>query len=309
MTDKREVGGSSPSPGANLKGEKMSKIIGCLVAWGAEDFIEAAMNQALEYCDEVHVCIAPHSQKMKKYEDSTFLLAKKYFNDEKVSWYTFDNSEFSNHSSSKSEILNSMLSNSKLMKPGNWIWILDVDEFYNEQTYRQIKELIHPFSPYDRIDFQEFYFYINMWNFLEGDHLRLFKIKSEDNIFYPTQRWPYATKPVLLSKCMYHYGMLTNPHAKVDFWKSEYPWQEQNNKVKWLTEIYKNYDLNNEEYWINQNYERFGIKSPWFSDSFKPRIDGKLFKYISGDHPKFINKELLNVKDFRRKFNFLPDDK
>ncbi len=111
---------------------------------------------------------------------------------------------------------------------------------------------------------------------------------------------------------MYHYGMLTNPWAKMEFWSTEYPGKDQTNKIRWLDEIYRNYDLTDQETWVEENDKLCGIYSPWFSDSFQPAMDGTLYKYDDlsfGRHPKFIGEDLIYTDDFRKKYHFYPDHK
>ena len=289
-----------------------TKIIGMLVAWCAEDFILSALEQANEYCDEVLVCCAPHSKLMEVFDDGTKTIARKFASEhEKVTM--IEVGPMSHHAIAKANILNTMIANSKLAEPGNWIWVLDADEFYPDRTYKYIREMTKATSPYDRIDFEEWYFYINMHWCLGGEHLRLFKIKRFTNVFQPTQRWVYANNPLKCDRYslpMFHYGMLTNPWAKMEFWSTEYPGKDQTNKIKWLDEIYRNYDLTDQERWSAKNMELFGLNSPWFSESFQPAMDGTLYEYDElafGAHPKFINEDLQNTPDFREKYNFLPE--
>lgn len=286
-----------------------------LIAWGAKDFIGPALQQAKEYCDEVLVCVAPHSEVMRQFEDGTYDITREFINkNPDVDWVPWDAT--GHHSITKASILNKMLQRSRYNEPGNWIWILDVDEFYTRQTYLNVKNFVENSKfhhQFDRGEFQEFYFYINTQWFLTGSHLRLFKIKFRGCEFQPTQRWPYAEHPIVFdfkTMPMYHYGMLTNPHAKVAFWQSEYPGNAQNDKVVWIRDIYRNYDLTFQPYWSEENRIRFGIVSPWFSDSFGPTESGTLHKYdeaVYGKHPHFIGEDLLSVPDFRRKYDFLPN--
>jgi len=50
----------------------MNKVIGLINAWSCETFIEPAMLQAIEYCDEVIVSVGFHSEEVKKFEDNTY---------------------------------------------------------------------------------------------------------------------------------------------------------------------------------------------------------------------------------------------
>lgn len=293
----------------------MNKIIGCLIAWGAKDFIGPALQQAVEYCDEVFVCVAPHSKSMEAFEDGTTEIAYQFARrNSKVKTIPWEAMSF--HAPTKANILNTMLSKSELREPGNWIWILDVDEFYPKRTYNQVRAFVEASDKFgwDLAEFQEYYFYINTQYYLKGSHLRLFKIKHEQNIFQPTQRWIYAEKPIIFDMNyvpMYHYGMLTNPHAKMAFWGEEYPGQEQDNKVEWIDYIYRNYNLDNQDFWIDENAALFDVASPWFSDSFEPTMQGTLYEYdqtTDGPHPEFIGKDLLEETDFRVKYDFLPNN-
>lgn len=290
----------------------MTEIIGMLNAWCAKDFILPALEQAVEYCDEVMVCCAPHSKLMESFDDGTANIAKLFASQhEKVTM--IEVGPMSHHAIAKANILNTMIAKSKLAEPGNWIWVLDADEFYPARTYKYIRELTRENTPYDRIDFEEWYFYINMHWCLGGEHLRMFKIKNFTDIFQPTQRWVYANNPFKCDRYslpMFHYGMLTNPWAKMEFWSTEYPGKNQTNKIRWLDEIYRNYDLNNQEACVEANMKLCGIYSPWFSDSFQPTMEGTLYQYDDlsfGPHPKFINSDLIYTEDYRAKYHFYPD--
>lgn len=290
----------------------MAKIIGLMCCWASEDFIVPALRQASEYCDEVLVNISAHSSNMLKFKDSTedrvvnFLMTHDKNN---VKLVDMKKIRMTNHSTSKAAIFNSMLGMSQYFEKGNWIWTLDVDEFYTKEAYEYIKSVIEDKDcPFNQILVGERFFYIDMKHYLKGNHNRLFKIEDKNQCFIPTQQWSAKFKSILKlesEKYMFHYSMLMNPHAKVEFWKTEYPSSEQLNKIKWIDAIYKNYELSDEHFWLRLNEKLFGIYSPWFSDSFTPREDGTLFVY-DGQHPSVIEESsLTKVKDFREKFNFV----
>jgi len=205
------------------------------------------------------------------------------------------------------ETLNEMLKKSRLYSVGNWIWILDVDEFYPKSAYRKIKSAIKS-NNYDYITVEEKLFFINMQHFLKGSHAKLFKIRPLHMLpfyrFKPVQHWSGKfRKNYILSQedGMFHYSLLTNPHIRKVRWENEYPDSKQ---TRWLDKIYRNYDLDNEDYWIEKNFKLSGIKSPWFSEEFQPDENGRLFKY-EGQHPKFIEEtELPKIPDFRKKYRF-----
>lgn len=278
------------------------KIIGIIVAWACELWVGPTIKQALANCDEVFVCIEPHAAIMQQFEDSTLEIAQKY--KDQVSFIKLKKGmEFSNHFNAKATILNTALKSSKFFEVGNWIFILDVDEFYNEGCFQMLKNSVLNRN-IDIVNFKSKYFYIDTKHYLIGEDTRLFRItNTETDHFVPTQVWSKrdATGIVMpIEVGMFHYSALLNLNAKEAFWRSEYPGKTQDNKVTWLNEIYRNYDLNSEETWITKNEELFGIRSPWFSDSLKPDKDGKLFRY-DGQHPTVIEEVgLTKINDFRK---------
>lgn len=288
-----------------------AKIIGLLVAWSAEDWIEQCLKQMVEFCDEIFINISAHAPNMKQFEDKTYDIAKAFSKENKKVQMVDVDFDLTYHSVSKATIFNYMLDKSRLCKAGNWIWTFDVDEFYSDTTCTAIKEIIETHGlNFNQVSFNEKYFYIDTKHYMKGNHYRLFKIEDHNiggDRFIPTQKWAGAEKRILsipIEFGMFHYSMLMNPWAKMEFWKTEYEGKTQANKVIWLDKIYRNYDLNNEEYWVQQNEGLFGIKSPWFARDFVPKDDGTLFVY-NGKHPKFIEEtNLLLETDFRKKYGF-----
>lgn len=276
------------------------KIIGILTGWGCQDWINKAILQGLKYCDELHVCISAHSDSLLKFEDNSYKIAKEY--GKVINLFEYNKRSF--HALVKSEILNTALLNSKYYEKGNWVWVLDVDEFYTEKVFETIKEAL-PSDMVDIISFMSRFFYINTKNYIISEHYRLFKIQDKNCRFFPTQNWPYGKNllrlPIELG--MFHYSMMMNPHMKREFWNAEYKYK-QDHKVQWLDNIYKNYDLNNEEYWLQKNKELTGNYGPWISDAFKPQKDGTLFKYDK-EHPSLIqNSKLVEIEDYRDWWGF-----
>jgi len=279
---------------------KEPKLIGLMGVWGVEDWIRPAIKQALEYCDEVIICVAAYSENLKKFEDNTHEIAMS-FKDIKMVSFT----DTSTLTQTRPQILNAMLKESKYLAADNWIWMLDVDEFYPESSFEEIKEVIRE-SEFDQITIKTKFFLINMRHYLKAFYPRLFKIKEGKlNEFRPTQGWQGGQKTLIMpsEEGMFHYSLLLNPDLRREQWKTEYPGKVQANKTTWLDSIYLNYDLGNEEYWINKNKELFGIKSPFFTNCFSPDKNGKLFRY-EGRHPKFVEEAgLTKIKDFRGYYN------
>jgi len=279
----------------------MNKIIGIICAWASQDLIELAIKQGLQQCDELHVCISAHSDNLLKFEDNTYSIAKKYESEIKLLEYNCG--DF--HATTKANILNLCLLESEYFKKGNWIWIRDVDEFFSNNAHMYVRNIID-LDVCDMINFEAKYFFINLQHYLISNHNRLFKIKDKSNRFRPTQQWMYASKiwQVPLKVGMFHYGTMSDPNMKLEFWKTEYPNNKQSRKIAWIDKIYRNYDLNNEEYWLEENRKLTGNYGPWICSEFKNDKNGKLFKY-DGKHPEVIEKSnLIKIDDFRKYYNF-----
>jgi len=279
----------------------MSQIIGIITAWGCQDWIRPAIQQAIKYCDEVNVCVNAHSDNLLKFEDDTFSVVEEFSRDINI----IEFNKQATHLEIKSKILNQCLEESRYFDIGNWVWILDADEFYDDTFCKKILKQLITNNPYDQICIKERYFYINMQHYLKSEHNRFFKINSLQDRFYPMQQWSGTTKVGYLSgDILFHYCMLLNPNLKLEQWKSEFPNTNQQNKLDWLEKIYRNYDLKNEEYWIKENEKLFGIRSPLINIAAIPNEDGKLFKY-TGKHPEVIEESgLTKIKDFRKYYRF-----
>jgi|GEM_PF-2448003 len=283
-----------------------NKIIGLVRAWGAEDWIRPAINQALEYCDDVAVIVAPFHHTLEKFADSTYDICKEYRDIRLIDFkpskqYVGD---------AIAEISNHMLQTSPLHAVGNWIWILDPDEFYTERAYKEVKSAIAS-NQYNWIGARTKVFLINMQHYLVTadfwHYWRLIKIEDMEYRFKPCQNWSQKLdRPHLLSTGneMFHYSLLSNTDIRLAWWRIELaPGATHPRKINWLREIYLKYDLENEDYWLIENLKLNGIKFPGPSVGWMPDENGRLFKY-EGRHPKFIEEaELPKVRDFRNHYN------
>ena len=86
-----------------------------------------------------------------------------------------------------------MLSKSENFKVGNWIWILDADEFYLNQTYKKVKDIIND-NHYEKIEFEAKFFIYDMISYIKSRHGRLYKIKPINLIPFKYFRF----RPVVL---------------------------------------------------------------------------------------------------------------
>lgn len=273
-----------------------NKMIGIIMAWGVQDWIRLALNQAIEYCDETIVVVAPFGPTLRQYEDETYNICKEY---KGIKFLDYE-PHATNTKYAVCDIANHILKNSSLFMPGNWVWVLDADEFYTKSTYKEIKSIIND-GGYDRIAMESKFFYINMQHYLDEAGDRIFEIVDMNDKFFPAIRWgrkPKKTYIIERSNGMFHYSMLTNTKRHYAKWLA----RGEKNKTRWHDEIYTKYDLENEEYWIEENLKLSGIRSPWLNEGFTPDENGRLFKY-NGKHPKFVEKAgLIKIKDFRKRY-------
>jgi hypothetical protein len=254
----------------------MHKIIGIMTAWACEKWINPAIQQALEYCDEVIVSIGWHSEAMRKFKDSTLERAVKYP-------VTFTDVNFKgSHSETKAATMNNMIAKSKLFEEGNWIWLLDVDEFYIKEEIDYVKAVMFS-EPYNAVEMNELFFIINMKHYLKNKRMRLWKIINKKDRFYPTNKWTGKRNKVFKFQGlgMFHYSMLLNPYAKREFWKTEYGYN-QKHKVEWL------------DSYLKDNFNLMSMFKNMGSHFGKPFI-------YPGKHPRVIEETgLTKIKDFRK---------
>lgn len=281
---------------------KEPKLIGLLPIWGCEKWVKPVIEQALEYCDEVIVVVTSFTPEGEEFEDNSYSIVKEYPDvmllDVKKCWPTV--------SEGVAGVLNHMLKHSKLFVPGNWVWLIDNDNFYSRFSYERIR-LIMKGGEYDKITFEEKYFFINMQHYLKGIHPdRLRRIESREEKFIPTCRWSRRggkvyTIPRRIG--VFHYSLLRNMRMMRKMWLTEYAGGRQRGRdhaVRWLDEIYTNYDLENEDYWNKKSFEVTGYKNPSWSRAVEPDRKGRLYRY-NGEHPRVIEESgFTKIKDFRR---------
>ena len=271
-----------------------NKFVGLLLAWGAQDWIEAAIKQALYACDEVIVSIGAHSKAMMPFEDQTLKLAQKFKDKIKFCPVVFKN----NHAETKAATMNQMLTQSPI-NIGDWVWLLDVDEFYFKKDIDDLKHVLLN-SEFKSAVISSKFFYINMQHHMLSSHNRLWKVTSKKFGFRPTNNWIGETLPGVTTGNMFHYSLLLNHKAKKAFWSSEYKGKKQNNKTKWLEEIYLKFDLNDQDTWLNKNLELFNKLHPFANSSFTTKPYGRLFEY-KGEHPEWIQKlGYTKINDWRK---------
>ena len=284
----------------------MGKLVGIITAWAAEPFIEPAMKQALEYCDEVIVNVSCHHAALKKYEDETMDICLKYKN--QIHLIEDDILERGGRVTNPRNYVNKMLSKTDSNKKGNWVGILDADEFYFPKDINNIKDLMKE-GKVNNIETPEKVFVVNTKHYATNKRTRFKKI-LEDNTTFIHSQIPYEkqSKPFFMEtdKGMFHYTLLANPRYKSDFWRIEYGHPQQGNQPKkwgWVEKVYPNLDLDNQIESVKKCKElAYGnsVLGHLFPNGCKS--DGTLHEYHDL-HPPFIEEAgLTKITDFRKMY-------
>ncbi len=283
------------------------KIIGLLSAWASEDWIQYSIEQALGLVDELIISIGPYNEYFKMIGDKTFEKASKYFDNKKIKFVNticLSNKKISHN---RCATLNQMLQVSENVEIGNLIWLLDVDEFFTVEAINEIREFIINNEDFDDIHLCGRLFGINFNYYVETHLHRIFKIRSKNTYFRPTQSIepkPEKTAVLLKNNPMFHYSLLTGEQQRGIYWLSE----DRFKGMLWYMKIYKNYDPFNQNYWMEKNLKLTGNYGFWlFSWDIKNKIflnkiknsNESLIKYC-GKHPELLeNSSLRSISDFR----------
>jgi hypothetical protein len=286
------------------------KIIGLIGAHYAEDFIGPAIQQALNFCDEVIVSIGAHTPMLDALQDDTLLRAQEFGDQVKFVPCVNDGLILTG----KCKTLNNMLEASTHYAPGNWVFMLDVDEFYFDETLQEARDIIENDPKADTIQFPAKFFFINMQRYLHSTHHRLYKIKDRNGKFLPTCSWNSRVEYRGVTrdagkKGMFHYSLLTPVEYKEAQWKTGYrakagpAFEREKRKWDWLEQIYEPFDLDNESYWTDKSLELFpharNVRTPCWTPGFTADKNGNLYVY-DGPHPPVIEEAgLPQIEDFR----------
>ncbi len=275
------------------------EIIGILMAWAAEDWIEYAIKQALSLVDELLISIGPFHSFYKLLEDDTYKRAKKYLTNPKVKFVEMSCNPKLIPDQNRSVTANRMLKVSDYIKPGNVIWTFDQDEYYSKESIEEILNYIEN-DNFDLLYIVDRMFCINFNYYILYKHARLDKIRTKDCFFTPIQNLhPLAKKKVTIldKNPMFHYSFLMGEQIKVIQWLLE----NIPKSALWYKRIYNHYDPMNEEYWMRKNQEltgRYGFLRKSYK-GIKENNGHGLFRY-KGKHPDIIeNSFLRKIPDFR----------
>lgn len=292
----------------------MPRIVGFVTGLYVEDWIGPAIDQALNFCDEVIVAIGANTPELAVLQDGTLEKAQSYGDRIKLVEPTMTKTIVAG----KAPTLNNMLKASNA-QVGDWIWLLDADEFYHEDTAEKVREIVNSDNDLAVVRMEAKFFFVNMTRYLLSSHNRLFKVTHEGVHFKPSQHWQGKGGSGCIRRNsnrlgMFHYSLLMSPRYRKLFWETEYNKggakvrEAQRVKLTWLEQIYNNFDLSDEDHWLSENSKildsgRWAEKgpTPTWNWSFTADPEGKLYHY-SGAQPPVIEAANLHLIDDFREF-------
>ncbi|MFX1311004.1 MAG: hypothetical protein ACFFHD_00110 [Promethearchaeota archaeon] len=275
------------------------KIIGLLVAWSVEDWIEYSIQQALNLVDELIISVGPFHKHLQNTEDQTLAIVKKYIENEKIKFLRSICLSNNTIDQNRCMTLNQMLKFSNLIQEGNLIWLLDAFDFYSSEAIVEIKKFIKECYDFDEIQLITYNFCINFNYYVKSFPIKIFKIKDQKPKFISPMMLSYKTLKtyvLLRNNPMFNYSLLTGEQIKGISWILEGKYKH----FLWIRKIFNKYDPNNEEFWMEKNKELFGKKR-----FFYPTLDivenfGYGLMIYKGKHPDIIeNSEIKKILDFR----------
>jgi len=284
----------------------MNKIVGLISTWGSRWLIESTIKQALYACDEVIVCVGSYTEELEKLKDDTKQFLEENYSDR----LTFvPVAKKHTRSETRCATLNAMLKTSELRKePGNWIWLLDDDEFYLKESIDKIKkEIYEDGENFDWIQTKECFYYYNLNYYLRniGGRKRVWKIKNSNDHFRPTNQWsvPVSNVRKMDDIIMNHLSFLVDFNYKESHWRTEYH-HHQNNKLDWIKNVYLKFSLERESEMLDYCEEKYGLRNLYHPGEGHIRGDEHSGKLIKRDFqlPEWI-RQFENIEDFRKRYS------
>ena len=275
------------------------KVIGFHTSWGCSEWAVRSLYNHLRICDEILVSVQAHDEIMVPFGDDTYeRIAIEFANDERVKIIpeVFGRG---NINTVKCLILNEMLT---YVAPGDVVMLCDADEFYDDNSIKEIQSEID--GDWDMLRVYDRFFCINMNYYVGGSHGRFWRIKSNAK-FYPTQNLvpvPVNVKTILEDNPMFHYSMLQSMERRIAYWTSDSA--RDSVQIEWIKNIYNKWNpegtLDEIRDMAEKNYQLTGNRGFWFNSGVREHETEYLFRY-NGQHPEEIEfSNFRNKKDFRK---------
>ena len=266
------------------------KIIGLMLTWNNLEFFRCAVEQALEFCDELILVEGCHSIRYQKRSDDgtvTFIQALK--TQPKLKVVDFRRGE--QYDFVQRVIRQRYPKTSHYYQPGNWVFHWDDDLFFFEKDLEKIKNAMEH-SKEDALDFNSRYFLYNFrFNCLRRSGIYCYRIveglkfKVLMTAYYADGR-RYSIKRID-DITVFHYGCVKKPERQ---------------RARWVMSVEKGSkaSVGRFDKWMGISWERDEdiFKS---ANAIKELISGDAVNIYEGEHPEALaSHPWRHIDDVRR---------
>lgn len=274
--------------------------------WGREPFVMPAIVQATTMLvDDLVLSVSCLHPELEQFEDSSETIARGCALGLPNVHYVSTKPDYRlRFADGMVRLLNSLLDVAS-PEENDLIWLLDVDEFYFQETVDEALSYIEEHPEFTSIRFASRFIAPDVSHYIEHGHTRLHRYWEGRQFASESMLMPLDESVVLgQSAPMHHFSMAIPLDYKETFWRVEFGLPapaKQEKKCRWLREVYAGYDVENEGPWIDKNASVTGHSGFWFADDCGEK-DGGGLKVLDGPHPPAIGNSVLidRLGDFRK---------
>ena len=287
------------------------KIVGVMPVYEETDWVEYAVKGVIDFVDELIITEGYtgalwHFWRNRSSDGTLEILEKLEKRYDKVKvlkspWHL-------TKERGKAWSYNRMVKASIYNEPGNWIFIVDADEFYTNEQLGKIRATLEK-TDKDVISVHARMFIYNFKYFIPVVHARLIRI-TEGMIFKPSQnpyykngdsysRWPDRAADILKSDPMFHYSFVKPPIRMNKRLEMEVQGGRRNPCVlTWFDEVFMKWSEKTADEIYRKNIEITGNSGILFAGP-----DLQIQSY-NGSHPAVLdNHPLRGIDDVREGFS------
>lgn len=266
------------------------KIIGLMLTWNNLEFFRCAVEQALEFCDELILVEGCHSSQYPKHsDDGTVEFIHTIKTRPKLRVEDFRRG--GQYDFVQRAIRQGYPKTSRFYQPGNWVFHWDDDLFFFDRDLQKIKHAMEH-SKEDALEFNSRYFFYNFrFNSLRSSGIYCYRItdglkfKVLMTACYADGR-KYSVRK-LDGIIAFHYGCVKRPERQ---------------RARWVMSVEKrsNASVGRYDKWMGVSWKRDEdiLKS---ANVLKELILGDSVNIYEGGHPEALaNHPWRNIEDVRR---------
>lgn len=265
------------------------KIIGLMLTWNNLEFFKCALQQALDFCDEVYVVDGCHSRKYLWHSTDGTYEYLKAFKHNKLKFVDIKR-HGDRYDRVQRFLRDTVPKKSRYWQPGNWVFQLDDDLFLFRKDWAKIERVIHSTESH-ALSFMVRYFIYNFQiNFLQAGGSVCYKILDDfemKGIGYPHYKNGRKFRILYLGDIVaHHYTYVKKPGRM---------------KARWEMSIEKGTrsSIGRFEKWVNTEWLSADSLAQLEKELSKIRPGGGLNIYV-GKHPEALDDHpWLDVADVR----------